>query len=72
MNRRRVRSAVAPVSVKRTGVRWPGSPSLAPFGADGMTLAQLNEAEARVEVSPRVPLLLAIRDKLALALREES
>ncbi len=36
-----------------------------------MTLAHLNDAEARVEVSPRVPLLMAIRDKLALALREE-
>ena len=29
-----------------------------------MTLAHLNDAEARVEVSPRVPLLMAIRDKL--------
>jgi hypothetical protein len=38
----------------------------------GMTLAHLNEAEARAEVSPRVPLLMAIRDKLAAALREES
>jgi hypothetical protein len=38
----------------------------------GMTLAHLNDAEARVEVSPRVPLLMAIRDKLALALREEA
>ena len=38
----------------------------------GMILAHLNDAEARVEVSPRVPLLMAIRDKLALALREES
>jgi hypothetical protein len=38
----------------------------------GMTLAHLNDAEARAEVSPRVPLLLAIRDKLALALREET
>jgi hypothetical protein len=38
----------------------------------GMTLADLNDAEARAEVSPRVPLLMAIRDKLALALREES
>jgi len=38
----------------------------------GMTLAHLNDAEARVEVSPRVPLLMAIRDKLAFALREES
>jgi len=37
----------------------------------GMTLAHLNDAEARAEVSPRVPLLMAIRDKLALALREE-
>lgn len=38
----------------------------------GMTLAHLNDAEARNEVSPRVPLLMAIRDKLANALREES
>jgi hypothetical protein len=38
----------------------------------GMTLAHLNDAEARREPSPRVPLLLAIRDKLALGLREES
>lgn len=38
----------------------------------GMTLAHLNDAEARGEVSPRVPLLMAIRDKLALGLREES
>ena len=37
----------------------------------GMTLAHLNDAEARGEVSVRVPLLMAIRDKLALALREE-
>jgi hypothetical protein len=37
----------------------------------GMTLAHLNDAEARAEVSPRLPLLMAIRDKLALALREE-
>lgn len=37
----------------------------------GMTLAHLDDAEARAEVSPRVPLLMAIRDKLALALREE-
>ena len=38
----------------------------------GMTLAHLNDAEARNEVSPRVPLLIAIRDKLAAALREAS
>jgi len=37
----------------------------------GVTLGHLNAAEARVELSPRVPLLMAIRDKLALALREE-
>jgi hypothetical protein len=37
----------------------------------GMTLAHLNDAETRGEMSPRVPLLMAIRDKLALALREE-
>lgn len=37
----------------------------------GMTLAHLNDAEARAEVSPRVPLLMAIRNKLVLALREE-
>jgi hypothetical protein len=36
----------------------------------GMALAHLNDAEARAEVSPRVPLLVAILDKLALALRE--
>ena len=38
----------------------------------GMTLAHLNDAETRLEPSPRVPLLMAIRDKLAGALREES
>ena len=37
----------------------------------GMTLAHLNDAEVRGELSPRVPLLMAIRDKLARALREE-
>jgi hypothetical protein len=37
----------------------------------GMTLAHLNVAEARVEMSPRVALLMTIRDKLALALQEE-
>lgn len=38
----------------------------------GMALAHLNDAEARADVSPRMPLLMAIRDKLAVALREES
>jgi hypothetical protein len=38
----------------------------------GMTLAHLNDAEARAEMSPRLALLMAIRDKLAFALREES
>lgn len=37
-----------------------------------MTLAHLNDAEARGEVSPRVPMLMAVRDKLAVALREET
>ena len=38
----------------------------------GMTLAHLNVAEASGELSPRIPLLMAVRDKLAGALREES
>ncbi len=37
----------------------------------GMTLAHLNIAEASGEMSPRVPLLMAVRDKLAAGLREE-
>jgi hypothetical protein len=37
-----------------------------------MTLAHLNDTESRGEMSPRVPLLMAIRDKLAVGLREES
>ena len=37
----------------------------------GTALAHLNDAERRNEVSPRVPLLMAVRDKLAHALREE-
>ena len=37
-----------------------------------MALAHLNHAEAAQEVSQRVPLLMTIRDKLAVALREES
>ncbi len=37
----------------------------------GMTLAHLNIAEASGEISPRLPLLMAIRDKIAAALREE-
>jgi len=37
----------------------------------GMTLAHLNDAEASGEVSARIPLLMAIRDKLAAALRED-
>ncbi len=37
-----------------------------------MTLAHLNDAEAKAKISPRVALLMAIRDKLAFALREES
>jgi hypothetical protein len=37
----------------------------------GMTLAHLKDAEARAEMSPRLALLIAIRDKLALGLRQE-
>lgn len=37
----------------------------------GMTLAHLSDVEARGEISPRAALLMAIRDKLALTLREE-
>lgn len=37
----------------------------------GMTLAHLNVVESRAEISPRVPLLMAIRDKLAHALQED-
>ena len=36
-----------------------------------MVLAHLNGAEARHEMSPRVPLLMSIRDKLARSLQEE-
>ena len=36
-----------------------------------MMLAHLNNAETRAETSPRVPLLMAIRDKLARGLTEE-
>jgi len=35
----------------------------------GMTLAHLDKAEARGDMSARVPLPMAVRDKLALALR---
>jgi hypothetical protein len=38
----------------------------------GMTLAHLNVAESTVDLSPHVPLLMAIRDKIATALREET
>lgn len=37
----------------------------------GMTLAHLKDADRRNEVSPRVPSLVAVRDKLANALRED-
>jgi hypothetical protein len=36
-----------------------------------IVLAHLNVSEARADLSPRVPMLMAIRDKLAQALREE-
>ncbi len=37
----------------------------------GMTLAHLNDAEARAQTSPRVPLMMTIPDKFAPGLREE-
>jgi hypothetical protein len=37
-----------------------------------MTLAHLNVAEARAEMTRRVPMLMGLRDKLAFALREEN
>lgn len=36
-----------------------------------ITLAHLNLAEERRELSARVPLLMSIRDKLAASLRED-
>jgi hypothetical protein len=38
----------------------------------GMTLAHLNVAESRAELSLRIPLLMIIRDKLAVALQEDT
>jgi hypothetical protein len=38
----------------------------------GMTLAHLNDAEGRADLSPRIPLLMAIRDKLVHGVREET
>jgi hypothetical protein len=37
----------------------------------GMTLAHLKVAEEGADLSPRVPLLMGLRDKLAVALKEE-
>ena len=37
----------------------------------GMVLARLNTAEASGDLTPRVPVLTSIRDKLAEALREQ-
>jgi hypothetical protein len=36
-----------------------------------MTLAHLNDAETRNDLSPRLPLLMAVREKLARGLRDE-
>lgn len=38
----------------------------------GMVLAHLNNAEAAGDLSPRIPMLMSIRDKLADGLREQS
>ena len=37
----------------------------------GMVVVHLNHAEASGDLSPRIPTLMAIRDKLAAGLREE-
>ena len=37
----------------------------------GMVVAHLNHAEASGDLSPRIPTLMAIRDKLAAGMREE-
>lgn len=37
----------------------------------GMVVAHFNVAEASGELSPRIPTLLAVRDKLVAGLREE-
>lgn len=37
----------------------------------GMVVAHLNHAEASGDLSPRVPTLMVIRDKLVARLREE-
>ena len=37
----------------------------------GMVVAHLNHAEASGDLSPRIPTLMGIRDKLAAGLREE-
>jgi hypothetical protein len=37
----------------------------------GLTLAYFNIAENRSELSPRISLLMGIRDKLAVALQED-
>ncbi len=38
----------------------------------GMTLAHLDDAETRVEMSPRIAVLMTIRDKFAGALTEDT
>jgi hypothetical protein len=43
-----------------------------PLGLLGMKVAHLNDVEARAEMSPRVALLMALRDKLAHGRREET
>ena len=37
----------------------------------GMVVAHLNHAESSGDLSPRIPTLMGIRDKLAAGLREE-
>lgn len=54
--------AMAPVALERVEI----------LELLALTLAHLNIAETSGELSPRVPLLMGIRDKLAHALREDS
>jgi hypothetical protein len=77
-------TGLVPVSTPRPPVvrMGPGAATIGPVASLefervealellGMVLAHLSIAETRSELSPRVPLLMGIRDKLAEALREE-
>lgn len=73
-------SCVSCVVHRPPGLLWFGLPSdaagpnqrIEALELFGTTLAHLNRAEAGEEVSSSVPTLIAIRDKVAVALREEA